>query len=81
MSNWTEQDNKLSASFQFKDFRQAFAFMTEVAFVAEELGHHPEWKNVYHTVWFELTTHDVGNTITDKDRTLAERVSAIAERY
>lgn len=81
MSNWTESDNKLTAKFELADFRQAFAFMTEVAFVAEELNHHPEWKNVYRTVWFELTTHDAGNTVTDMDRELARRVDAIYQRF
>ncbi len=78
---WTEKDNSLQASFKFKDFTQAFAFMTEVAFKAEKLNHHPDWSNVYNTVNFKLSTHDAGNTVTDKDQKLAKAIDGIAERY
>ncbi|ALI99051.1 4a-hydroxytetrahydrobiopterin dehydratase [Rufibacter tibetensis] len=78
---WTEQDNQLSQNFQFKDFKEAFAFMTEVAIVAEELNHHPWWSNSYNKVEMRLTTHDAGNTVTDKDHVLAQRISVLAERY
>ncbi|MEL6389877.1 MAG: 4a-hydroxytetrahydrobiopterin dehydratase [Bacteroidota bacterium] len=78
---WTEQENRLSATYQFRDFVQAFAFMTEVAFAAERAAHHPNWSNVYNTVKIDLTTHDAGNTVTDKDRQLAEQITLIAERY
>ena len=76
-----EIDNKLTASFVFKDFKEAFAFMTEVAFYAEEQNHHPNWSNVYNQVVIDLTTHDAGNTITDKDHTLAESIIKIYSRY
>jgi len=49
---WTEQDNELRAAFEFKNFTQAFALMTEVAFGAERQHHHPMWSNVYTTVRF-----------------------------
>jgi 4a-hydroxytetrahydrobiopterin dehydratase len=78
---WTEKDNSLQASFKFKDFTQAFAFMTEVAFKAEKLNHHPDWSNVYNTVNFKLSTHDAGNTVTDKDHKLSKAIDGIAERY
>lgn len=78
---WTEQDNQLTAEFQFKDFRQAFAFMTEVAFVAEAQGHHPNWTNVYNRVSFALHTHDAGNTVTEKDWALAKAIDEVANRY
>ncbi|MEL6122719.1 MAG: 4a-hydroxytetrahydrobiopterin dehydratase [Bacteroidota bacterium] len=78
---WTEQENRLSATYQFRDFVQAFAFMTEVAFAAERAAHHPNWSNVYNTVKIDLTTHDAGNTVTDKDRQLAEQITLIADRY
>ncbi len=71
-----EQENALVAELTFADFKEAFAFMTDVAALAEEMNHHPEWSNVYNRVSIRLTTHDAGNTITDKDRELA---SAIAE--
>ncbi|RME98927.1 MAG: pterin-4-alpha-carbinolamine dehydratase [Bacteroidetes bacterium] len=78
---WTEKNDKLLAEFQFRDFRQAFAFMTEVALVAEVQGHHPKWTNVYNTVSFELSTHDAGNKVTDKDRELARAIDEIVGRY
>lgn len=78
MSEWKRTDNGLCKDFQFKDFREAFAFMTQVAFIAEEMGHHPDWSNVYNRVSFCLTTHDAGDTITNKDLELAERIDGIA---
>lgn len=78
---WTEENNQYKASFKFKDFRQAFAFMTEVAFAAEEQQHHPNWTNVYNTVEFALNTHDAGNTVTEKDHQLAEAIDGIFVKY
>lgn len=77
---WIEKDNKLQATFKFTDFASAFAFMTEVAFHAEKQNHHPNWSNVWNTVEIHLTTHDAGNTITEKDRNLAETISTIFNR-
>lgn len=74
---WTEKDNKLSKTFKFKDFKEAFGFMTRVAFLAEEMNHHPDWSNTYNTVKIELTTHDKGNTVTQKDRDLAKAIDSI----
>lgn len=74
---WKEEDNKLTQTFEFNDFQEAFAFMTRVAFLAEAHGHHPNWSNVYNKVQIELTTHDQGNTVTEKDRKLAEAIAAI----
>ena len=78
---WQEADNCLKASFEFKDFAEAFAFMTEVAFAAEKLNHHPNWSNVWNTVKFELNTHDAGNTVTEKDITLARVIDQIHKKY
>ena len=78
---WQEKDNTLQAEFTFANFTQAFAFMTEVAFVAEAQAHHPNWTNVYNRVSFSLNTHDAGNTVTDKDRDLARAIDEIAQRY
>ncbi|MEL6892493.1 MAG: 4a-hydroxytetrahydrobiopterin dehydratase [Actinomycetota bacterium] len=75
---WRENDGRLERTFRFADFRGAFAFMTRVAFEAEELNHHPEWSNVYGRVTIVLTTHDAGNTVTDLDRAMAERIDTIA---
>jgi 4a-hydroxytetrahydrobiopterin dehydratase len=74
---WQETDNKLVRQFQFADFTEAFAFMTRVALIAEKMDHHPFWTNVYNKVTIELTTHDAGNTITQKDRKLAEAIDAV----
>ncbi len=67
---WQETDNQLYRSFKFKDFKEAFSFMTYVALAAEKMDHHPTWKNTYNQVEIWLTTHSAGNTITDKDRKL-----------
>ena len=75
--NWNEQDNKLTKDFKFKDFSEAFAFMTRVAIIAEKMDHHPTWTNVYNRVTIELTTHDAGNTVTSKDRELAAAIDKI----
>ena len=74
---WKEIDNSLQRSFEFKNFIEAFAFMTKVAFLAEKMDHHPEWKNVYNKVEITLTTHDAGNTVTEKDRKLAEQINKL----
>lgn len=74
---WKEENNKLKKTFEFKDFREAFAFMTRVAFLAEAHNHHPNWSNVYNKVIIELTTHDQGNTVTQKDKKLAEAIDEL----
>lgn len=74
---WKEKDNKLTRVFKFDDFIQAFGFMARVAIVAEKMDHHPNWSNAYNTVTIELTTHDAGNTITDKDRKLAAAIDQV----
>lgn len=75
---WTEKDNKLTKTYEFKDFTEAFGFMTKVAIEAEKMNHHPNWSNVWNKVSFELTTHDAGNTVTEKDRKLAEIIDKLA---
>lgn len=75
---WQQQDGALYKNFQFADFSEAFAFMTRVALVAEKLDHHPKWTNVWNTVEIWLSTHDAGNTVTDKDQQLARKIDAIA---
>ncbi|OHX68567.1 4a-hydroxytetrahydrobiopterin dehydratase [Flammeovirga pacifica] len=74
---WKEDNNQLKKTFTFKDFSEAFAFMTRVAFLAEQHQHHPNWSNVWNTVEIALTTHDAGNIITEKDRKLAEAIDAL----
>ena len=74
---WNEKDNKLTKAFKFKDFSEAFAFMTRVAIIAEKMDHHPTWTNVYNRVTIELTTHDAGNKVTSKDRELAAAIDKL----
>ena len=74
---WTEEENQLKRSFTFKDFSEAFAFMTRVAFLAEAQQHHPNWSNVYNRVDIVLTTHDAGNVVTEKDRKLAKAIDQL----
>lgn len=77
MSNWQEKNNKLYRLFRFRNFTDAFSFMTRVAQEAEKADHHPEWKNVYNVVEIWLSTHDAGDIVTEKDRTLAKRIDAL----
>ena len=79
--DWIEKDNKLTAEFIFEDFGQAWAFMTEVAMLAERKNHHPEWKNVWNRVTIWLTSHDEGNMVTEKDKKMADGIDKIYDRY
>ncbi|MGA9212887.1 4a-hydroxytetrahydrobiopterin dehydratase [Kaistella sp.] len=74
---WKETDGKLQQTFKFKDFSEAFAFMTRVALVAESQQHHPEWFNAYNKVTISLCTHDAGDIITEKDYKLAQAIDKI----
>jgi 4a-hydroxytetrahydrobiopterin dehydratase len=74
---WEEKNNFLIKTFTFQNFQEAFGFMTRVAFIAEQMNHHPNWSNVYNKVTIELTTHDAGNTITERDRNLAKAIDNI----
>jgi 4a-hydroxytetrahydrobiopterin dehydratase len=76
---WKEEDNKLKRTFEFDNFVQAFGFMTKVAFLAEKMDHHPNWSNVYNQVVIELSTHDQGNIVTDKDRALAAAIDELID--
>lgn len=74
---WTEENNKLKKTFTFKNFSEAFGFMSRVALAAEKMDHHPNWSNVYNRVDIELSTHDAGNIVTEKDRKLAELIDKL----
>jgi 4a-hydroxytetrahydrobiopterin dehydratase len=74
---WQEENNTLYKHFKFKDFSEAFAFMTRVAILAEKHDHHPKWTNVWNTVEIWLNTHDAGNIVTDKDRALAADIDKL----
>jgi len=75
--SWTEEGGKLVREFTFRDFTEAWGFMSRVALLAEKADHHPEWRNVWNKVVIELTTHDAGSTVTDKDRALAAQIDAL----
>ncbi len=75
---WEENNNALYRKFEFGSFSEAFAFMTRVALEAEKMDHHPLWTNVYNKVEIWLSTHDAGNTVTDRDRKLAKKIDALA---
>ncbi|HXU28163.1 MAG TPA: 4a-hydroxytetrahydrobiopterin dehydratase [Bacteroidia bacterium] len=77
---WIEENNQLKRNFLFKDFKAAFAFMTKVAAIAEEMNHHPTWTNEYNKVDICLSTHDAGNIVTDKDRKLASAIDKVLEK-
>ena len=74
---WTIAAGKLHKEFRFRDFVQAFGFMSQAALVAERMNHHPEWFNVYHTVRVDLVTHDAKG-VTDRDFELARAMDQIA---
>lgn len=76
---WKESDNALERSYEFKDFVAAIAFMVNAAMYIEQLNHHPIWTNVYNKVFVKLQTHDAGDTVTDKDRKLAEVLDQVYE--
>ncbi len=71
---WKDENDKLYKKFKFKDFSEAFAFMTRVALEAEKIDHHPLWTNTYNQVEIWLSTHDAGDTVTEKDRTLSKKI-------
>ena len=73
--DWRRDGDVLRRSYQFSDFRAAFAFITHVALIAERLFHHPEWSNVYNKVELAVTSHDVGG-LSARDRDFVERVDA-----
>jgi 4a-hydroxytetrahydrobiopterin dehydratase len=71
---WQEKNNALHKKFEFKDFSEAFSFMTRVALAAEKMDHHPTWTNTYNKVEITLNTHDAGDIVTDKDKKLAKKI-------
>lgn len=75
---WQETNNTLYRKFEFRNFSEAFAFMTRVALLAEKMNHHPRWSNVWNQVEIWLNTHDAGNRVTEKDHTLAKGIDSIA---
>lgn len=76
LPGWESNNDGIEKSFQFADFKAAFAAMTQIALEAEVMNHHPEWFNVYNRLNVRLSTHDAGG-VTDKDIQLAEKIEAI----
>ena len=78
LNGWVydEASDAISHAFKFKDFSEAFGFMTRVAIAADKAGHHPDWSNAYNKVTIVLSTHDAGG-LTDKDIALAKAIDAI----
>ena len=74
---WSLQEGKLHRDLKFADFSEAFGFMARVALLAEAMGHHPEWSNVWNRVSIDLVTHDLGG-ISSLDQQMAERIDAMA---
>ena len=79
LPGWSDVGKAISRTFTFKDFNEAFGFMSRVALVAEKRDHHPEWRNVYKTVEVTLSTHDAGG-VTSRDIDLARAMDAIARQ-
>lgn len=79
LPGWTVVGGKLHREYQFEDFVQAFGFMSGAALVAESMGHHPEWSNVYHKVVVNLVTHSLGG-ISNFDVELAQKLESLAKR-
>lgn len=77
---WVIEHEKLTKTFTFKNFQQAFGFMTMSALYAEKQDHHPEWSNVYNKVEVQLTTHFVSG-LSEKDFDLAQHMDTVAERF
>lgn len=77
LDGWSIENGKLHRQYQFPSFVEAFGFMSSLALVAESMGHHPEWFNVYNRVTIDLTTHDAGG-ITQKDVDLAKKANELA---
>jgi len=75
--SWKQVDNRLTKTFKFKDFNEAFGFISRVALIAEQMNHHPTWSNTWNTVSFELSTHDAGDIVTDRDRKLADAIDRL----
>jgi 4a-hydroxytetrahydrobiopterin dehydratase len=74
---WLETNGALTKTFVFADFDEAWRFMEKVSVVVKQADHHPKWTNIYNKVSFELSTHDAGDLVTEKDRDLAEKIDSL----
>jgi len=78
---WDNINDKLIRKFSFKNFKDAFSFMTLIAEAAEQMNHHPNWTNKYNIVEIELCTHDANNKLTEKDFELAKKIDSVYLKY
>lgn len=79
-SYWQQDAAALTVSLQFSDFSETFAFMTEVALLAERQQHHPDWRNIYNRLDISLSTHDTQG-LSDRDFKLAAAIDTLISRY
>jgi 4a-hydroxytetrahydrobiopterin dehydratase len=79
LPGWSLESGKLHRVYRFRDFVEAWGFMSQAALVVQQMDHHPEWSNVYHTVTVDLVTHDAGG-VSARDVALATRMEALAAR-
>lgn len=80
LNNWSYENDRIKKEFSFDNFKEAMAFMIKVGFEAEDLGHHPNWSNVYNSVSIQLNTHDADNKVTNKDFQLAKAIDKIYKK-
>lgn len=76
---YDKDKSRLTKTFEFNDFIEAWGFISRVAILAEKHNHHPNWQNVYKTVEIKLNTHDAGNIITEKDHNLASAIDRLVD--
>lgn len=81
MNTWTEVDNTLGKTFEFETFAAAMQWLLKASTEIDKLNHHPTWTNTYNKVHVSLCTHDAGNTVTDKDWTLAKVLDEVYENF
>ena len=79
IETYDKDKSRLTKTFEFNDFIEAWGFISRVAILAEKHNHHPKWQNVYKTVEIKLNTHDAGNIITEKDHNLASAIDRLID--
>jgi 4a-hydroxytetrahydrobiopterin dehydratase len=79
IETYDKDKSRLTKTFEFNDFIEAWGFISRVAILAEKHNHHPKWQNVYKTVEIKLNTHDAGNIITEKDHNLASAIDRLVD--
>ncbi len=80
LPDWRMEAGKLRRVYRFRDFVEAWGFMSAAALLIQQMDHHPEWSNVYHTVTVDLVTHDAGG-VSARDVELAQKLESLAKRW